>query len=149
VSAAPTPPNAEQARAQLATDHPPLTGPRDRRVHAITTATLGTAVGALMAIQNLLVGPGGTALRAFGYLVIVGGALVWAERAARTVPRHAKLASRLGLGGSLVVGLTAVLPWLNLSAQSRPNTLTMAIIGAAAIALPSWAAAGHIARTRR
>lgn len=98
---------------------------------------------------HLLVGPGGTTLRAFGYLVIVGGALAWAERAARTVPRHAKLASRVGLGGSLVVGLTAVLPWLDLSAQSRPNTPAMAIVGAAAIALPSWIAAGDIATTRR
>ena len=145
----PTPPDANQARAQLSTTHPQLTGPRDRRVHAITTATLGTAVGAVMAIQNLLVGPGGTALRALGYFVIVGGALMWAERAARTVPRHAKLASRVGVGGSLVVGLTAVLPWLNLSAQTRPNTLTMAFGGAAAIALPSWVAAGYIARSRR
>jgi hypothetical protein len=42
-----------------------------------------------------------------------------------------------------------VLPWLNLSAQSRPNTLTMAIVGAAAIALPSMVAAGYIATTRR
>src|SRR5690606_15130625 len=108
----------------------------------IATATFGTAVGAVMAIQNVLAGPGGTVLRAFGYFVIVGGALVWAERAARTVPRYAKLAHRVGLGGSLVVGLTAVLPWLNLSAQTKPNTLAMAIAGAAAIALPSWIAAG-------
>jgi hypothetical protein len=145
----PTPPNADQARTQLATSHPPLTGPRDRRVHAITTATIGAAVGGVMAIQNLLVGPGGTALRAFGYLVIVGGAIAWAERAARTVPRHAKLASRVGLAGSLVAGLTLVLPWLNLSAQDRPNTLAMVIVGAAVIALPSWVAAGYIARGPR
>lgn len=144
-----TAPTPDQARDQLATSHPPLTAPRDRRVHAITTATLGVAVGAVMAVQNLLVGPGGTALRAFGYFVIAGGALACAERAARTVPRHAKLASGAGLVASLAVGLTLVLPWLNLSAQSRPNTLGMAIVGAAVISLPSWVAAGYIVKARR
>ena len=149
MSAEPASPTPSEARDQLDTSHHPLTGPRDRQIHAITTALLGVALGAPMGFQNLLVGPGGTALRALAYFVLVGGALAWAERSARTVPRHAKLASRAGLGGSLLVGLTLVLPWLNFSAQSQANTLSMAIVGAAAIALPSWIAAGYIARPRR
>ena len=149
MSRKPTSPTPSEAREQLATSQHPLTGPRDRRIHAITTALLGVALGATMSVQNLLVGPGGTALRTLSYVVLVGGALAWAERTARTVPRHAKLASRVGLGGSLLVGLTLVLPWLNLSAQTRPNTVSMALVGAAAIALPSFIAAGYIARARR
>ena len=145
-STAPTP---GQARDQLARTRPPLTDARDRRVHAITTATLGATVGAVMAVQNLLASASGTAVRAAVYVVVVGGALAWAERTARTVPRHAKTASRVGLVASLVAGLVLVLPWLNLSAQDRPNTVGMAILGAAAIALPSWVAAGYIARARR
>lgn len=137
------------ANARVAADRPTLTGPRDRRVHAIAVTAVGTAIGAVMSVQNLLTGPGGTALRALSYLVIVGGAFAWAERAARTVPRHAKLATRLGIGGSLLVGLTLVLPWLNLAAQDRPNTLAMVLIGGAAIALPSWLAAAYIARVGR
>jgi hypothetical protein len=148
VSHEPTSPTFSEARDQLATSYE-LTGAHDRRVHAITTALLGVALGAPMGFQNLLVGPGGTALRTLIYAVIVGGALVWAERTARTVPRHAKLASRVGFGASLLVGLTMVLPWLNFSAQSQPNTVAMAIVGAVVIASPSWIAAGYIARARR
>lgn len=145
----PAPRDAGGPRERLASSRRPLTGSRDRRVHAITTAILGVTVGVVMAAQNLLAGPGGTALRGLGYLVVVVGALVWVERAARTVPHHAKVASRLELGGSLVMSLTVVLPWLNLAAQCRPNTLVMAIAGAIVLAVPSWIAAGWIARARR
>jgi hypothetical protein len=145
----PTPPHAEQAPAQPDGQRRRLTDQRDRRVHALATALLGAVLGVVMASQNILAGPSGTALRTFGYLAVVAGALAWTERAADTVPRHAKLASRVGLGTSLVVGLTSVLPWLNLSAQTRPNTLAMAAVGAAAIALPSWLAAATIAWPRR
>lgn len=138
----------EQAREQLQHRHTPLTSPRDRRVHAATTATFGVAIGATMALQNLL-GPGNNALRAAGFIIVWLGAATWAERAARTVPRRTKLASRLGIGGSMLVSLTIVLPWLNYSAQTEPNTWPMVLAGTAIIALPCWVAAGYIAKARR
>lgn len=142
------PPSSREAREQLSSARTALTDPRDRRIHAIKTAAIGAAVGAVMGLQNVLVGSAGTALRAVIYFAVIGAALIWAEQAARTVPRHAKLASRVGLGASFAVGLTLVMPWLNLSAQDQPNTLGMAALAAALIALPSCAAAGYIAARR-
>lgn len=144
-----TQPTAQEAAARLADRPVRLADDRDRRIHAVTTVVLGAVIGVVMATQNVLATQVGAVLRGAVYFAVVGGAIAWSERAARAVPRHARLASRIGLIASLVVGLVAVLPWLNLSAQTSPNSAAMVVVGAAAITVPTAIAALWIARARR
>jgi hypothetical protein len=136
----------EQAREQLAADRT-LASPRDRRVHAIGTAVLGVSTAGVLAAQNLFSGAAQLVLSAV-FVAVCLGDVVWVERVARTVPRRAKLWARLGIGASLVLSLGVVLPWLNLQAQTEPNTWPMVLAGALVAALPSLVAAGAIARRR-
>ncbi|GAA1751577.1 hypothetical protein GCM10009767_08210 [Kocuria aegyptia] len=75
-----------------------------------------------MAAQNILADWVSYSLRtavfAAAWLVTVW----WIERVARTVPRRAKAWSRGGIVAAFVLTLTVVLPWLNHSAQTSPNT---------------------------
>ena len=131
----------EQAREQLAASQSQsLRIASDRNVHAIRTAVLGLSVGLLTAPQNVLSGTSAIVADVIFVTVWMGGA-IWVERAARTVPRRARLWSRLGIGTSILVALVAVLPWLNLSAQTEPNTWPMVLAGALVIAVPSLIAA--------
>jgi hypothetical protein len=139
----------EQARRQL-TDIQTrsLHSPRDRRIHAIGTAIFGLTSGFYMAAQNAITGAGHIVLSCVVVAIWVGEGF-WVERAARTVPRRARLWSRLGIGGSLALALGLVLPWLNLRAQTSPNTWPMVLAGAFVVAVPSLVAAAVIARGRR
>jgi hypothetical protein len=141
----------EQARERLtaAQMQRPLPSPRDRKVHAIGTAAFGVGIGLFMAAQNMLSGPGGEVLRTALFFAVYLGVAVWVERATRTVPRRVRLWSRLGIAGSMVLALVAVLPWLNLHAQSEPNTWTMVFVGTLVAGAPSLLAAAVIARGRR
>ena len=135
----------EQAREQLATIQArTLDTSRDRAVHAAATAVFGVATALYMAAQNILADwvshSVGTAVFAATWLVTVW----WSERAARTVPRRAKVWSRGGIVASFVLTLTVVLPWLNLSAQTAPNTWPMVAAGATVAAVPALAAAAVI-----
>ena len=139
----------EQARAQLAASRArPLGSDGDRAVHAVGTAVFGLTTGFYMATQNLVTGTAGIVLSCLVVAIWVAEAL-WVERAARTVPRRASLWSRVGIGGSLVLALVVVLPWLNLRAQTEPNTWPMVLVGALVAAVPSLVAAAAIARGRR
>ena len=139
----------EQARAQLAASETrSLPSARDHRIHATGTAVLGVAMAAMMAPQNVLTGAGGIVLDLVLVAIWIGG-VVWLERGPRTVPRRARLWSRLGLGLSFVLALTAVLPWLNLREQTGPNTWAMVLAGGAVIATPSLIAAALIAGGRK
>ena len=138
----------EQAREQLAASRSrSLRIAGDRKVHAIGTAVLGLSVALLMAPQNVLSGTSAIVADVIFVTVWMAGA-IWVERAARTVPRRARLWSRLGIGASIVVALVAVLPWLNLSAQTGPNTWPMVLAGALVISVPSLIAAVAIVRGR-
>jgi cytochrome bd-type quinol oxidase subunit 2 len=139
----------EQAREQLATSRPrSLRSERDRNVHAIGTAVFGLSLGLLMAPWNLLSGTAELLLSAT-FLAVWAAAAIWVERRARTVPRRSRRWSRLGLGVSLALALVAVVPWLNLQAQTEPNTWPMALGAALVIAAPSLLAAAVIAGGRR
>ena len=135
----------EQAREHLATlQARTLDTSRDRTVHAGATAVFGVVTALYMASQNILAGwvghTVGTAVFLAAWLVTVW----WIERVARTVPRRAKAWSRAGIVVSFVLTLTVVLPWLNLSAQTSPNTWPMVAAGAALAAVPALAAAAMI-----
>jgi hypothetical protein len=135
----------EQAREQLATiQERTFDTSRDRAVHAAATAVFGVASALYMATQNILSDwvshSVGTAVFAAAWLVTVW----WIERVARTVPRRAKAWSRGGIVASFVLTLSVVLPWLNLSAQTSPNTWPMVTAGAAAAAVPALLAAAVI-----
>ncbi len=137
----------EQAREQLATIRArTLDTSRDRAVHAAATAVFGVASALYMAAQNILSDrishTVGTAVFAAAWLITVW----WIERVARTVPRRAKAWSRGGIVASFVLTLTVVLPWLNLSAQTSPNTWPMVATGAAVAAVPALVAATLIRR---
>jgi len=136
----------EQAREQLAAERT-LASPRDRRVHAIGTAVVGLSLAGVLASRNLFSGAADVVVSAV-FIAVCLGDVVWVERAARTVPRRARLWSRLGIGASLVLSLGVVLPWLNLQAQTEPNTWPMVSAAALVAALPSLVAAGAIARGR-
>lgn len=139
----------EQAREQLAASRPrALSSARDRRVHAVGTAVLGLAIGLFMASRNLLSETGLVVVAVVFFVAWMVG-LAWVERIARTVPRGARRWSRVGIGGSFVLALAAVLPWLNLQAQSAPNTWPMVLLGALVAAIPSLLAAAVIAGGRK
>ena len=140
---------SEQARERLAASRSrSLRSRGDRKVHAVGTAVLGLSIGLFMADRNLVSGTNEIVTSLIFGAVWLGGA-IWVERAARTVPRGARLWSRLGIGTSVVVALVAVLPWLNLRAQTEPNTWPMVLAGAVVIAVPSLVAAAVIAGGRK
>jgi hypothetical protein len=142
-------PTPQEAREQLSASQPRrLTTRRDRTTHAVATATFGLALGVFSAAQNLAVSWVGEALLTAAFVLVVVGTASWVERAARTVPRRSRLWSRIGLGLSFVLSLLLVRPWLNLQAQTEPNTWPMVLGAAVAIALPSLVAAAVIARRR-
>jgi hypothetical protein len=145
-----TDPTPGQARDQLQeVARRPLTRSRDRAVHATATAATGLALGLLGTAQNIASGlAANVALTGFFFAVALGSA-AWAEHAARTVPRRARAWSRAGMIASLVLNLVLVRPWLNLQAQTEPNTWSMVLVGAVVVAVPSLAAAAMIARGRR
>ena len=101
---------------------------RDRRIHAVGTAVLGLTGGLYMAAQNLLSGTSRVVLSCIVVASWVAQAL-WIERAAPTIPRRARLWSHLGIGGSLVLALGLVLPWLNLRAQTEPASWPAVLLG--------------------
>jgi hypothetical protein len=145
----PAPLTPQDARDRLAESRTRRLGSRrDRVVHAAGTAVLGLGIGFLMATQNVVSGAGRFALTC-AFLVVCVGVAIGVERAARTVPRRAKLWSRLGIGASVLVALAAVLPWLNLEARTEPNTWPMVVAGALVTAVPSLLAATVIVRSRR
>lgn len=139
----------EQARHQLHTiQSRSLRFAGDRRVYAVGTAISGLALGVFMAARNAVSGTSDI-LASLVFFVIWLGAAFWVQRATRTVPRRTKLWTGLGIGGSLVVALVAVLPWLNLQAQTEPNTWPMVLLGGLVVAAPSLFAAAVIARGRQ
>lgn len=139
----------EQARERLSAGrNRSLGSTRDRRVHAIGTAVFGLAMGLFMTARHMTSGTAEVVLTIlFGALLI--GEVIWVERTARTVPRRAGLWSRLGAGASLLLALGGVLPWLNLRAQSGPNSWPLVLAAAAVVAVPSLVAAAVIARGRK
>ncbi|GGI04178.1 hypothetical protein [Egicoccus halophilus] len=142
-------PTPDEARERLdVSSRGTLRNRRDRRIHATGTAVIGVVIASTLATQNV-VGPRGDIVRNVALLVLVLGAIVWMERAATTVPRRVRLLSRVGVGLSFVLGLTVALPWLNLRAQTEPNTWAMALGAAAVIAVPALVSAVAIATGRR
>ncbi len=142
-------PTAQQARAQLATAQGrSLTSAHDRRVHAAGTAIVGMTIAVYATAQTIVSGAGNVVLSVAFFALILGQGW-WVERAARTVPRRSKTISRVGIITSFVLGLVAVLPWLNLAAQTSPVTWAMALSGAAVAAVPALLAAAVIAVRRR
>lgn len=139
----------EQAQEQLSAGRNRLlASSRDRRVHAVGTGVFGLAMGLFMTARHMTSGTAAVVLTiCFGGLLI--GEVIWVERTARTVPRRAGLWSRLGAGVSLLLALGAVLPWLNLRAQSEPNSWPLVLVAAAVVAVPSLLAAAVISRGRR
>ncbi|MEX5295526.1 hypothetical protein QYM41_09615 [Kocuria sp. CPCC 205268] len=135
----------DQAREQLATIQArTLETSRDRTVHAGATAVFGVVTALYMAAQNILVGWVGHTIGTVVFMVAWLVTVWWIERVARTVPRRAKVWSRGGIVASFVLTLTVVLPWLNLSAQTSPNTWPMVAAGAAVAAVPALVAAAVI-----
>ena len=132
----------EQAREQLATIQArTLDTSRDRAVHAAATAVFGVATALYMAAQNILADWVSHSLRTAVLAAVWLVTVWWIERVAGTVPRRVKAWSRGGIVASFVLTLTVVLPWLNLSAQTAPNTWPMVAAGATVAAVPALAAA--------
>ena len=141
-------PTPEQARTQLAASRAASLGSDgDRTVHALATVAFGLVVGLYLSARNVVDGAGSVVASVLFFGCWLTAAL-WVERSTSTVPRRAKLWSRLGLAGSMLVALLAVLPWLNLQAQDEPNTWPMVLAGALVATLPSALAAAAIARAR-
>lgn len=139
----------EEARERLAASRDDvLPSGRDRQIHATGTAIFGLTSGLYMASQNVIEGVAAVVLSCIALAVFLAEGF-WVERAARTVPRRARLWSRLGIGASMVLGLAVVLPWLNSQAQVEPNTWTMAAAGALVVAVPSLVAGAVIVRGSR
>jgi len=142
-------PTPQQAHAQLAaTQTRSLGSARDRRVHALGTAVVGVTIAVYATAQTIVSGVGEVALSVAFFALILGQGW-WVERAAVTVPRRSRLISRLGIGTSFVLGLVAVLPWLNLAAQTSPTTWPMVWAGSAVAAVPALIAAAVIVGRRR
>lgn len=138
-------PTPEQAREQLsAIKGRTIETSRDRAVHAGATAAFGAITAFYMASQNILADQFSHTVKTAAFAALWLLTVWWIERVARTVPRRAKVWSRSGIMASFVLTLTVVLPWLNHSAQSAPNTWPMVVAGSAAAAAPALVAAAVI-----
>lgn len=138
----------QQAHEQLAAaENRVLASADDRRAHALVTAVTGVIVGVIFALSLVVSGVGSVLLYG-AVLAVAFGASWWVQRVARTVPRRTKLISAIGVGFSVFVALFAVLPWLNLSAQTSPTTWPMGLAGVTMIAAPTLVAAAVIAGRR-
>lgn len=132
----------DQARQRLdAIRSRPLVTSRDRAVHAGATAVFGVITVLYMAAQNMRSDRVSYTVATAVFVVAWVVAVCWIERVARTVPRRAKAWSRGGIAASFVLTLTVVLPWLNFSAQTAPNTWPMVAAGATVAAVPALVAA--------
>lgn len=139
----------QQAREQLAAARSrSLASAQDRKVHAAGMVFVGVVIGLHMASRNLI-GEGTYALVGVLVIGLLLVEMIWVDRTARTVPRRVRLCSWTGFIASFIVGLWAVTPWLNLAAQTAPNTWPMVLGGAAATAAPSLIAAIVIAAGRK
>ncbi|RAX18166.1 hypothetical protein DC347_05510 [Pseudarthrobacter sp. AG30] len=138
-------PTPEQACEQLsAVQARSITSERDRSVHALATAVFGATTAFYMASQNILAGGMAHAVKTVAFIALWLLVAWWIERAAKTVPRRARLWSRTGIAGSFVLSLIAVLPWLNHASQSADNTWPMVALGAVLAAAPALVAAAAI-----
>lgn len=139
----------QQAREQLtAAQSRSLSSRRDRTIHAVGMVFVGVVIGVHMALRNVI-GEGAYALVGLLVIGVLFLEMIWVDRTARTVPRRVRLCSWAGFIISFLVGLWVVTPWLNLAAQSGPNTWPMVLVGAVATAAPSLVAAVVIAAGRR
>ncbi|MBX9246783.1 hypothetical protein ICW40_18495 [Actinotalea ferrariae] len=145
----PHPIDQREAQQQLATiEGRTLASARDRRVHAVGTVVYGVTIGLLMGARNM-VSESQYLLLSLVAVVVLLAEFLLVERAARTVPRRARRWSRIGFAASFIIALVLVTPWLNLSAQTAPNTWPMVLVAALVTAAPSVVAGAVIARGGR
>jgi len=141
-------PTPEQARGQLMISRLASVGSAaDRQTYALGTAVLGVTVGGYFSVQALVSGAYGVLL-ACALVAVCAAEAVWVERTARTVPRGARLLSRLGFGASIGLALVMALPWLNLQARSGAITWPEVLTSALLVAAPSLVAAAVITQRR-
>lgn len=143
----------EQARDQLTgADDVTLTSDRDRRVHARATAAFGVTVGVYVALSRLADNSQPwQGLAIAGYVVALGLLAWWQSRAPRTVPRHSRRISWLGLGGTIGLMLAAIVTLNILSVEAErdgrtdPSTEPWVLaLTAIVVALPMVVAAVRI-----
>ena len=131
---------ASEALQETAT----LDNPRDRRVHGIGTAVAGVLVAAYVALHGLVEASPWDDVVTACYVLLLLGVVAWQTRAARTVPRNARLVGYLGLGLS-VVAIMPVLGWTNwLEHTGDPHRLVVVAI-ASLVAAPAAVAGVAIA----
>ncbi|GAA1481750.1 hypothetical protein GCM10009624_21900 [Gordonia sinesedis] len=137
----------DEARRRLALGETSIANATDRRLQAGGTAAFGFGLGTMAVIGHLLSGRAGAVLSGVAAAALLG-VLLWVDARTRAVPRRARLISRVGVGASLLVGLAAVLPWLNLRAQDESTGWGVAALAVLVIALPALVAAALIGRAR-
>lgn len=149
----PAPMSPEQARAALAEARLNLPdADRDRRIHALATAGFGALVGVYVALTQAL--PDDSSARGFmtaGYVGLLIGLALWQTRGARTVPRHSKVTSWIGLAGTFVMMMASTIT-LNLL-ETRSGQVTSLsplwyVLAAVVVAVPMLVAGGLIAKRR-
>lgn len=142
----------QQAREQLAEAETTTDRSDDRRVHALATAGFGIAIGAYLALSRLAEETSWEFVLIGFYVVVLLGLARWQTRSARTWPRHARRTSRIGLAGTFVLFLAAIIGFNVVEAQQEADGLVptdnIALLAGAGlvVALPLLVAALVIRR---
>ena len=99
----------QQAREQLA-EAEAATERRagDRPVHAMATAGFGLVIGTYLALSRVVADTSWESVVIGSYVLLLVTLAGWQGRAARTWPRHARRLSWIGLRGTVVLFLAAV-----------------------------------------
>jgi len=139
----------EQARERIAASSARRLGSApDRKMYALGTIALGLAVGVYFATENLVHGVA-YLVSSMAFVAVLVAAEIWVQGATRTVPRRARLWSRIGFGASFALGFVAVGPWLNLQERTDLDPWLVALAASLVITAPSLVAAAAISRERR
>ncbi|MBR7743509.1 hypothetical protein KC207_09435 [Phycicoccus sp. BSK3Z-2] len=80
----------------------------ERRIHALATAGFGVLMGGYLTISRVVEETRFETVALVLYVVLLGALAAWQTRGALAWPRHARRTSWLGLGGTFVLFMGAV-----------------------------------------
>jgi phosphoribosylformylglycinamidine (FGAM) synthase-like enzyme len=134
-----------ETRSTTAGDPPTRDADRDRRVHAGALVVIGTNHGLYAAVHDI--STGAALMTVTGMLTAASiGAVVAVTRRDSAVPHDVRRSWWLGVGGSLVLALAVVRPWLQLELYAGTSAWVLRVIAALVVAAPCLAAAAAVQR---
>lgn len=151
-TAAPEQVTPEQARAALESAPVVPNSDRDRLVHAWATAGFGALVGIFVGVSQAIPRNSGAQHWIYaGYAALLLGLALWQSKKARTFPRHSTITSYIGLAGTMVLAMLAIMGlgmWENYTGEVVSISPLWYPLGALVVAAPMLIAGWVIAKRR-